>query len=88
MSRPGLGRSVTPHTLRHSFATHLLESDIDVRVIQVLPAMRSWTRRALHLCRHHPNFIRKRCPSAYSVLRAGSHSAGNSPRPSVGAITG
>jgi integrase/recombinase XerD len=41
----GIEKNVSLHTLRHSFATHLLEQNIDVRVIQVLLGRATYSPR-------------------------------------------
>ena len=44
----GIDKRVSMHTLRHSFATHLLEQKVDIRVIQVMLGHKKLETTALY----------------------------------------
>ena len=67
--KAGITKRVSPHTLRHSFATHLLEDGVNVRVIQFLLGHKSLKTTAtyMHIAKNYVNQAKSPLDALYET---------------------
>lgn len=67
--KAGIKKRVSPHTLRHSFATHLLEDGVNIRVIQFLLGHRNLKATAayMHVAKNYVNQAKSPLDALYET---------------------